>query len=219
MSFSGIYQILNTITADRYIGSAKNIDVRFREHRKRLRVGRHHSAYLQNAWNKYGESAFAFSVVVDCGQLELLGLEQEHIDRVIRECGRDALYNICLVAGSRLGQKSSPETIARMRAAKRGYSISREAQLRSAASRVGLKRSPESIALTAEKHRGSKRSQETRALLSRQRKGIKVVSPEQRVKLSAALKGRPFTDEHRANANAALRARAARTRAEKAQAA
>lgn len=77
----GVYQIRCTVTGKVYVGSSARIEVRLREHRRALRRGTHHSRLLQRAWNKYGEGAFAFSVieiVSDAGQL--FTREQVHID-------------------------------------------------------------------------------------------------------------------------------------------
>jgi group I intron endonuclease len=58
---SGVYQILCVPTGKAYVGSAVNLAKRWQEHRWMLRRGQHHSQYLQRAWDKYGETAFAFS--------------------------------------------------------------------------------------------------------------------------------------------------------------
>ena len=51
---SGVYQIVNELNGHRYIGSSKNIQHRILVHRSALRRNSHHSIYLQNAFNKYG---------------------------------------------------------------------------------------------------------------------------------------------------------------------
>ncbi len=56
----GIYLIINKLNGNFYIGSTKFFTRRFSEHRKDLRRNRHTSQYLQNAYNKYGESNFVF---------------------------------------------------------------------------------------------------------------------------------------------------------------
>lgn len=52
---SGIYMIINNINEKKYIGSAKNIDKRWYEHRYTLNKNCHDNSLLQNAWNKYGK--------------------------------------------------------------------------------------------------------------------------------------------------------------------
>ncbi|MFN8758843.1 MAG: GIY-YIG nuclease family protein [Tagaea sp.] len=58
----GVYLIFHRESRRFYIGSSKHCERRFREHRKHLRAGTHHSPALQNLWNKYGEDAFDFEV-------------------------------------------------------------------------------------------------------------------------------------------------------------
>ena len=58
-----IYQITNKINGKIYIGSTNNLSKRWNNHRSKLRNGKHENDYLQQAWNKYGEDAFEFSIV------------------------------------------------------------------------------------------------------------------------------------------------------------
>jgi group I intron endonuclease len=60
-----IYKIVNLVNDKFYVGSTVHKKVRFRQHRKLLRAGRHHCKHLQAAWNKYGEDKFDFRVVQD----------------------------------------------------------------------------------------------------------------------------------------------------------
>lgn len=118
----GIYQIQNLINNKIYIESAKYIKLRFGIHKHLLRNGNHDNSYLQNAWNKYGESSFEFSIleiVSDVSQLEFR--EQEWIDKT--KCyERNKGYNLRLVANNNIGisynvgKKHSQETIKKIRA-------------------------------------------------------------------------------------------------------
>lgn len=58
-----IYQIMNILNGHSYIGSSIAPNRRFKEHRFDLRHNKHHSDYLQNAWNKYGETNFRFQII------------------------------------------------------------------------------------------------------------------------------------------------------------
>jgi len=101
----GIYQIKNKINNNIYVGSAKDFSRRIGEHTKLLKKNKHHSSYLQHAWNKYGEDNFIFGlleVVEDLSQL--IKREQHYIDTLNPE------YNMCPTAGSRLGSKTTKET-------------------------------------------------------------------------------------------------------------
>lgn len=60
----GVYIIKNKINGKIYVGStADTFDRRWKNHRKKLREGKHHSKHLQASWNKYGEENFEFKVL------------------------------------------------------------------------------------------------------------------------------------------------------------
>ncbi len=78
----GIYKIENKINGKIYIGSSKNIENRFKEHKTMLRNNKHHSYYLQNSWNKYGESNFEFKKIEEITNLsDLLSRESFYIEK------------------------------------------------------------------------------------------------------------------------------------------
>lgn len=93
-SASGIYQIRNILNGKRYIGSAVSFTRRWAEHKRELHDGTHHSAYLQNAWDKHGAFNFVFEELLrlaDCNQL--ISIEQIYLD-----CHKPE-YNMNSVAG------------------------------------------------------------------------------------------------------------------------
>jgi group I intron endonuclease len=108
MKISGIYIILNTKNSHIYVGSAVDIERRWREHRNDLRTGRHHSQHLQKAFNKYGEDVFSFSIIYKCPPDSLIEMEQKYMDDLRPE------YNICPTARSPLGIVRSEETRKKM---------------------------------------------------------------------------------------------------------
>jgi group I intron endonuclease len=73
-----IYCILNTITDKVYIGQTINIKNRWNSHIFDLNNNKHKNSYLQNAWNKYGEICFEFSL------LDTFETKQEAIDSEIK---------------------------------------------------------------------------------------------------------------------------------------
>jgi hypothetical protein len=75
----GVYQIKHKATGRVYIGSSMNIRTRLKWHRNALRRGGHHSRKLQRAWNKYGEAAFEFSILLYCAP----DLRKEYEQRLI----------------------------------------------------------------------------------------------------------------------------------------
>lgn len=108
---TGIYLITNTVTGTVYVGSAaKRFKVRWTTHRWELRNHVHDNSYLQNAWDKYGESAFKFEIVEIVEDLSLIvAREQEWINRYY-SLGRERCYNLAPTAGSQFGMKRSEET-------------------------------------------------------------------------------------------------------------
>lgn len=122
----GIYQWLCIPNGKVYVGSSTNCYSRFCEHRADLRKGVHVNRYLQNAWNKYGESAFAFSVIEPVLFVEdLLTREQYWIDR-LQSFDDKRGYNIYRFAGSGLGHPVSQETRNKISAALRGKDIGQQ---------------------------------------------------------------------------------------------
>lgn len=89
----GIYEIVNIVNNKRYIGQSTNINARFRSHKNKLRKNQHRNPYLQNAWNKYGETNFVFNIIQTCKDVELDELEQKYIE-TCNTCNREYGYNI-----------------------------------------------------------------------------------------------------------------------------
>lgn len=85
----GIYKIENIKNNKKYIGSSKNIEKRFRDHKKNLETGKHHSIKLQRAWNKTkNKNIFSFEVIEEVKDIKnLKKREQYYIDLY------DAYYN------------------------------------------------------------------------------------------------------------------------------
>lgn len=100
MKLTGIYKIQSLSKPERiYIGSAINFENRKYEHLKKLRRNTHHSKYLQNHFNKYGESDLIFTFILGCEKESLLIHEQYFLD-ALNPC-----FNVCKKAGNTLGIK------------------------------------------------------------------------------------------------------------------
>ena len=91
MESNYIYSITNTTNGKLYIGRTKNPDQRRRSHFNKLRQSKHENPKLQNAWNKYGEECFIFSIVDECKKEEVYDLETKWFDRYDRD--EDLMYN------------------------------------------------------------------------------------------------------------------------------
>jgi len=122
MKISGIYKIQSKIKPERiYIGSAVNIKNRWNNHLKALRKGIHNNK-LQRHYNKYGEADLQFSILLGCGEEDLLKTEQYFLDSY------NPYFNICRKAGSVLGckWKLSEETKKKMSNSRMGFKASKE---------------------------------------------------------------------------------------------
>lgn len=98
----GIYKITNLLNGKVYVGSAANISKRWSRHRKDLEGREHRNKKLQAAFNKYGASAFEFSLLEKTS--DLLEREQFWID-ALRAFSEG--YNLCPMARSSRGRTYS----------------------------------------------------------------------------------------------------------------
>lgn len=120
---SGVYEITNQVNGKRYVGSSLNIKKRWGRHLSELRRGQHSNAHLQCAFDKYGESAFTFSILEHVENIpHVIPREQHYLDMLLPE------YNMAPVAGSSLGRPRSPETRAKLSEANEGHAVSEEAK-------------------------------------------------------------------------------------------
>lgn len=85
----GIYEILNTNTNKRYIGSSIDIERRWKEHDAMLRHNNHHSIKLQRSYNKTKDKdIFTYNIIESVTDLKILHeREQYYIDEY------DSFYN------------------------------------------------------------------------------------------------------------------------------
>lgn len=141
----GIYQITCIPTGKIYIGSAVNIQRRWRQHKHDLRHSKHGNEYLQYAWNKYGEDQFRFDILEILENTDsIYEVEQKWVDSK-NVLDKSIGFNICKKCGlgSRLGMCNPPESVERQRQKLIGRRIPRERVERVAAANRGKKRSPE----------------------------------------------------------------------------
>lgn len=161
---SGIYEIKNIKNGHRYVGSAVDIAARWRLHRHHLNNNKHHSIYLQRAWNKYGEVLFSFHILqIAIEKDERIEIEQKLIDELKPE------YNLCKIAGTRLGTKWTEES-------KKKLSFSTIGRIISETTKQAVSNA----------HKGKCRSAETKQKISSTLSGRKY-SLERRMNISAGI--------------------------------
>ena len=74
-----------------YVGKSARIEWRFMMHVYSLRRGRHSNCYMQHAFDKYGEEAFALDILEEFSG-DLSDLEQWWLDEMV---GHSRVMNIC----------------------------------------------------------------------------------------------------------------------------
>jgi len=103
-----------------YIGQASNMRLRWSNHIRMLRRNKHDNNFLQNVYNKYGESALSFSIIDETPKEDLISAEQGYLDIIRMFYPNDKILNLAPVAGSNLGFKHSAESRANMSVARLG---------------------------------------------------------------------------------------------------
>lgn len=157
---SGIYEIRNTVSGVRYVGSASNLRVRFKYHRWSLRRGKHTNSRLQQSFNKHGMEVFSFVVLAFLERRMQLYTEQKLLDQCFSS-GED-IYNFSRNARApMLGIPMKAETKEKLSLSKKGKSNGLE----------GRKYSPEHCANIAAGLRGKKLSPEHKAKLAAAKRG------------------------------------------------
>lgn len=168
---TGIYKIKNIITEKVYVGSAIDIDNRWRKHKQMINEGDHHSIKLQNSVNKHGIDKFVFEIVEECKKELLIEREQYWIDTL--DSYQNG-YNSRPIANSNLGIR---------------LPISEETKRKIGLKSKGRKHTEETKKKIKEKRKSQIFTKETREKLSKIHSGKKW-SEDSRLKLSEVMKGK-----------------------------
>jgi group I intron endonuclease len=188
MKICGIYYIKNLITNKYYIGSSVDIEQRWASHKSDLKLNKHHSKYLQRAYNKYGRAAFEFKFIESCKlDNNTIIMKEQYWMNFYKSSNYKYGYNLYPNARTSLGYKHSKET----REKRKGIEFSEEHLKNLSKSHLG-QRAWNTGKKHSKKHRDSlKRAWKLRKLKYPNvwNKGIPM-SKEAKKKLSQALKGR-----------------------------
>lgn len=113
---SGLYKITNIINGKFYIGSSNHIEHRISRHKASLRYNKHRNNHLQSAWNKYGENAFHFEMLIVLPVDYLKKAEQAMLDMYwgVEQCYNIAQSSESPMRGRKIG-KFSPEHINKLK--------------------------------------------------------------------------------------------------------
>lgn len=220
----GVYMIENIVDTNIYIGSSKDVDSRIRSHFKGLNANKHHSIYLQRAFNVYGKDSFDSKLLITCHPDMLLFYEQQFIDQW------KPVYNMSGIAGrpemtdhtkmsisiANKGRKLSVETRNNISKARTGRVTSEETKLKLSKLSKGIKKSwlSERMMGKVSPMKGRTQSDHARQLLSDINKG-KVLSAEHKGKISKSCKGRKHSEETRIKMSESARKRWERYRLSK----
>lgn len=139
-NFSCIYKIVSIETGKIYVGSAKNMGIRRRNHICQLGKGKHHSIILQNHVNKYGLNDLKFEVIEKLEwNKSVVEREQYYIDLL------NPQMNVLKYAGSTYGRKVSDETRLKLSESHKGYIPSNESREKMRKIMIGRKFTAESM--------------------------------------------------------------------------
>ena len=166
----GVYEIVNLMNNKRYIGSSKDLAARKKQHFR----GSQSNPHMQCAMRKYGKENFVFNVLEYVCESDLLSVEQFYIDTLNPE------YNICRVAGNRLGVPVSDQTKGKISEKLRGRVVSEATREKLRTAHTGKKASPETIEKLVTSHTG------------------KTLTKEQKQKIGDAHRGRKHSDDSKA---------------------
>ncbi len=157
-----IYEIINLGNNKFYVGRTIDFKRRQSEHIRDLKKQRHHSDYLQRAWNKYGEENFSFEVIEEVlDKSKLIEREQHYLDTLKPE------YNICKDAKGGLIEFSSNSKN------KISYSLKERFKNKENHPMYGKIRPEETKQKIRKNLMGFKHSKESKNRMSLSRKGIK----------------------------------------------
>lgn len=81
MVICGVYEIRNLVDNKVYVGSAIDIEYRWKQHRYVFKNNKHHNIFFQCAWNKHGAENFKFTILEETSEQLIRELETRYISK------------------------------------------------------------------------------------------------------------------------------------------
>jgi group I intron endonuclease len=186
---SGIYGFRNIENGKWYIGQSINIIQRKQNHLSKLRSNTHKNTYFQHDYNEYKEDSFEFVILEMC-ENEMLSIREEAWIVYYNSLNRDFGYNV-----SNPLNPCGEEARKKISKALKGRKFTKEWLQKLSNAKKGKKHSPESIAKRALHMKGNQF-----------RKG-KIPTNAFKKGQAAPMRGRKFTEEHKAKLSYAAKNR------------
>lgn len=185
-----VYAIENTRNGGMYVGSTADYKSRWRTHRSALRRGKHHSFILQKAWDKHGEVAFLFRLLVVCPrdmrvfyEQRLMPLQRYNVLRTAKET---------LVRG---GWKHTDAFKRKMSLLHKGVSLSDEHRAKLSVAAKGRLYGPNFSLKARSRQLGVSPSEKTRRALSQAVMQARAAETEANMKIAKAVHTRCVAGE------------------------
>ena len=117
----GIYQIVNAITKEAYVGCTKSFSDRKKTHFAKLIYNCHHNKNLQASFNEYGKETFEFHIIQPMQSMKNIVMTELFWIKVL-----NPPFNIDLGGGGRAGVPTSDKTKEKLRQFNLGKKQSKE---------------------------------------------------------------------------------------------
>jgi len=121
----GVYKITNIKNNKVYVGSAININNRFKTHKRLLKNNKHYNSHLQSSFNMYGIENFQYEIIEITNINELL-LKEKYWIETLNANNPNYGYNKRLIVNSNLGIKLSDETKRKLSVSHMGHKRSND---------------------------------------------------------------------------------------------
>lgn len=125
LTVCGVYMITSINTGLLYIGSSKDINRRFYQHRRELKKGEHYNKRMQRTINKFGQQDFIYQILEETTEENLLEVEQKYIDS-LGVCNKEIGFNVSEIARNNFRSSTRKEAITEVTELGRPPKIKRE---------------------------------------------------------------------------------------------